>query len=71
MHRRRMRTPREPEPREPNEPGQPAEPDYDPDPPRVPWHDPGPPVRKINLPPDTPTPGIPADDPGTGPGRES
>ena len=25
---------------------------------REPWHDPGPPVRKVNLPPDTPSPGI-------------
>lgn len=26
--------------------------------PEVPWHEPGPPVRKINLPPDSPSPGV-------------
>ena len=26
---------------------------------KEPWHDPGPPVRKINLPPDSPSPGVP------------
>ena len=29
------------------------------EPERVPWHDPGPPVRKINLPPDAPSPAVP------------
>jgi hypothetical protein len=29
----------------------------------APWHDPGPPVRTVNLPPDTPSPGIPVDNP--------
>lgn len=67
-----MRVPREPEPgvpSEPAEPGQTPEPDpqYDPDPSPVPWHDPGPPVRKVNLPPDSPTPGIPVDSPGREP----
>ena len=28
------------------------------EPPPEPWHDPGPPVRKVNLPPDSPSPGI-------------
>jgi hypothetical protein len=26
--------------------------------PREPWHDPGPPTKKVNLPPDSPSPGI-------------
>jgi hypothetical protein len=41
------------------------EPERDPtrEPEREPWHDPGPPVRKVNLPPDSPSPGIPVDDP--------
>jgi hypothetical protein len=42
--------------REP-EPGPPTAPDI------VPWHDPGPPVRKVTLPPDSPSPGIPVDSP--------
>lgn len=29
----------------------------------VPWHDPGPPVRKVSLPPDTPTQPVPVDNP--------
>ncbi len=43
----------------------PTEPDPVPMPeaPPVPWHDPGPPVRKVNLPPNEPTPGIPMDPP--------
>lgn len=41
------------------------EPGQDPGPPGpAPWHDPGPPVRKINLPPDSPSPGVPIDTPG-------
>ena len=42
-------------------------PDPDPDPDRAPspapapWHDPGPPVRRVDLPPNTPSPGIPVD----------
>jgi hypothetical protein len=32
---------------------------------REPWHDPGPPVRKINLPPDSPSPGVPIERPET------
>ncbi len=41
------------------------EPGQDPGPPGpAPWHDPGPPVRKINLPPDSPSPGVPIDNPG-------
>jgi hypothetical protein len=34
----------------------------EPAPPRpepMPWHDPGPPVRKVNLPPDSPTQPVP------------
>jgi len=64
MPSHRMHAPREPEPREPDAPGQPTQPDHEPDPPPVPWHDPGPPVRKINLPPDTPTPAVPTEDRG-------
>ncbi|MGH7719793.1 MAG: hypothetical protein ACREON_13245 [Gemmatimonadaceae bacterium] len=41
----------------------PDEPERRPDPEPVPWHDPGPPVRKVNLPPDNPTPGVPVDNP--------
>jgi hypothetical protein len=29
-----------------------------------PWHNPGPPIRKVNLPPDTPSPGIIVPPPG-------
>jgi hypothetical protein len=41
------------------------EPERDPQrpPEREPWHDPGPPVRKVNLPPDSPSPGIPVENP--------
>ena len=41
------------------------EPERDPirPPEREPWHDPGPPVRKVNLPPDSPSPGIPVENP--------
>jgi hypothetical protein len=28
-----------------------------------PWHDPGPPARKVNLPPGEPSPGIPVREP--------
>ena len=38
-----------------------------PDPEPTPWHDPGPPVRKVNLPPDSPSPGIPVENPEKGP----
>ena len=27
----------------------------------VPWHDPGPPVREVDLPPNSPSPGIPVE----------
>ena len=48
-----------PEVPEPIEPAQ--DPNGDParGPDKVPWHDPGPPVRKVNLPPDSPSPGVP------------
>ena len=52
--------PDEPEPDEPFEPSQPGGPERSP----APWHDPGPPVRRVNLPPDTPSPGIPIEEPG-------
>lgn len=29
----------------------------------APWHDPGPPVREVDLPPNSPSPGIPVDNP--------
>jgi hypothetical protein len=50
--------------REPNAP-EPNAPEVDPpsEPQRVPFHDPGPPVRKINLPPDSPSPGVPVEMP--------
>ena len=38
----------------PEPPGRPS-----PDP--VPWHDPGPPVREVDLPPNSPSPGIPVE----------
>ncbi len=45
----------------------PEPPDVDPprtpDPEPVPWHDPGPPVRKVNLPPDSPTQPVPIEPP--------
>jgi len=43
------------EPKPEGDPGNPGDPRREP----TPWHDPGPPVRKINLPPDSPSPGIP------------
>jgi hypothetical protein len=45
----------------PDEPAPEPSPSHDPEP--VPWHDPGPPVRKINLPPDSPTRGVPVETP--------
>jgi len=53
-------TPPSPDPGEPL----PHAPEGDPPrtPNREPWHDPGPPVRKVNLPPDSPSPGIPIPD---------
>ena len=51
------------------EPGPPPpdQPEGDPQrqPEKDPWHDPGPPVRKINLPPDSPSPGVPVERPET------
>lgn len=47
--------------REPDEP--PAEPSQPPTPNPAPWHDPGPPVRKVNLPPDSPTQPVPVENP--------
>ena len=38
-----------------------------PDPQPAPWHDPGPPVRKINLPPDSPPQGVPVENPDASP----
>jgi hypothetical protein len=43
------------------DPSEPEPSRRDPDP--VPWHDPGPPVRKVNLPPDSPSPGVPVENP--------
>ncbi len=37
-----------------------------PTPPPQPWHDPGPPVRRVDLPPDEPTRGVPVDAPALG-----
>jgi hypothetical protein len=48
-----------PEPTTPDSP----EPPRQPDPPLEPWHDPGPPVRKVNLPPDSPTKAVPVENP--------
>lgn len=45
------------------EPGQPQEPSRAPEP--TPWHDPGPPVRKVSLPPDLPGTGVPVENPET------
>jgi hypothetical protein len=55
-----------PDPSEPNpdRPG-PSEPDFEPpgrpSPDPVPWHDPGPPVREVDLPPNNPGRGIPVE----------
>jgi hypothetical protein len=38
-------------------------PSQPPEPNTVPWHDPGPPVRIVDLPPDSPAKGIPAESP--------
>ena len=43
------------------EPGEPHVPGHEPE--RTPWDDPGPPVRKINLPPDQPGHGVPVENP--------
>lgn len=43
-------------------PEQPA-PGQTPDPDPAPWHDPGPPVREVDLPPNSPTRGVPVDNP--------
>lgn len=55
-----------PDREEPNDPDPEREPQRPPE--REPWHDPGPPVRKVNLPPDSPSPGVPVENPET-PGR--
>ncbi|HEX6629809.1 MAG TPA: hypothetical protein VF048_01910 [Gemmatimonadaceae bacterium] len=39
------------------------EPTPAPTPPPQPWHDPGPPVREVDLPPDQPTRGVPVENP--------
>jgi hypothetical protein len=50
--------------RDPFEPAQPeSEPDPTHEPNPAPWHDPGPDVREIDLPPNSPTRGIPVDNP--------
>ena len=45
------------------QPGPPPVPDPRPDPEPTPWHDPGPPVRKVNLPPGSPSEGVPVENP--------
>ena len=45
------------------EPGEPREPSRSPD--TAPWHDPGPPVKKVSLPPDLPGTGVPVENPET------
>jgi hypothetical protein len=52
-------TPDRADPAEPT----PPEPGRRPDPDPAPWHDPGPPVRKVALPPDSPSTGIPVENP--------
>ena len=59
MHRDDIRRGERPEPSQPDEPDRP-------EPRPEPWHDPGPPVRKVNLPPDSPSPGIPVENPERG-----
>jgi hypothetical protein len=49
--------PPQPEPGTPSPEAPEGDPQRGPEP--VPWHDPGPPVRKVNLPPDSPSPGVP------------
>lgn len=46
-------------PEEPEVPEPPTTPSPEP----VPWHDPGPPVRKVDLPPDSPTKAVPLESP--------
>ena len=50
-----------PDPEEPERPDPERQPDRTPRP--EPWHDPGPPVRRVNLPPDSPSPGVPVENP--------
>ena len=55
-----------PGPSEPNpHREEPSTPDFSPpgrpSPDPVPWHDPGPPVREVDLPPNSPSPGIPVE----------
>ncbi|HVE79915.1 MAG TPA: hypothetical protein VNA89_13700 [Gemmatimonadaceae bacterium] len=52
-------SPERPDPAHTPEPS--PEPRVDPSP--APGHDPGPPVRKVTLPPDSPSPGIPVENP--------
>lgn len=47
----------------PPEPTPPPTPSPEP----VPWHDPGPPVREVDLPPNQPSPGIDVPTPERGP----
>ena len=63
MHNIQATSPVAPE-RDPGAPA-PDSPAGDPKPERnpEPWHDPGPPVRKVNLPPDSPSPGVPVPGP--------
>ena len=49
-------------PSEPVPPSEPA-PTPTPSPEPVPGYDPGPPVRTVDLPPNSPSPGIPVDNP--------
>ena len=54
---------------QPIELGVPMPPEPSPEPPPMPspdpapWHDPGPPVREVDLPPNLPSPGIPVENP--------
>ena len=48
--------PPSPEPGEPRPKDPQGDPQRGPEP--QPWHDPGPPTKKVNLPPDSPSPGI-------------
>ena len=54
-----------PGPSEPSPDREPSNPDFSPpgrpSPDPVPWHDPGPPVREVDLPPNSPSPGIPVE----------
>ena len=55
------------EPTSPMEPGapmeDPGEPERDRQPHRAPWDDPNPDVGKVSLPPNSPSPGIPVEQP--------